>query len=297
MTTPVFERTLPLRLPSFTGRRLLLLIVSAAALPLLFVAAPQTIAPWGVPVALVLVAGALVAEYIDSALGMGYGTTLTPVLLIFGFSPLEIVPAVLLSELLTGLAAGLMHQRDGNVDWRRDRAARQSVLLLGSLTTLGAVAAVYLAVSISKFWATIIISGIVISMALIILATYKRRLPYRPRGLVAIGTLAAFNKSLSGGGYGPLVTAGQVVTGVDAKSAVAVTSVAEAFTCLVGLVAYFVAGKTPLWSLAVPLTLGALLSVPFATATVRRVSQHRMRAAVGGATLVLGVVALLRLVL
>src|SRR6056297_350792 len=46
---------------------------------------------------------AFAAEYTDSTLGMGYGTSLTPILLLLGFSPLEVVPAVLLSELVTGL--------------------------------------------------------------------------------------------------------------------------------------------------------------------------------------------------
>jgi len=39
---------------------------------------------------------------------------------------------------------------------------------------------------------------------------------------------------LSGGGYGPLVTSGQVIFGVPAKSAVAITSLAEGITCLAG---------------------------------------------------------------
>ena len=34
-------------------------------------------------------------EFIDSSLGMGYGTILTPSLLILGFDPLLVVPAVL----------------------------------------------------------------------------------------------------------------------------------------------------------------------------------------------------------
>jgi uncharacterized membrane protein YfcA len=50
--------------------------------------------------------------------------------------------------------------------------------------------------------------------------------------------VAAFNKGLSGGGYGPLVTAGQVVSGLPPKHAVAISSVAESFTCVVGLAAY-----------------------------------------------------------
>ena len=51
---------------------------------------------------------ALVCEYVDSSLGMGYGTTLTPLLLLAGFEPLQIVPCVLLSEFATGLTSTLM---------------------------------------------------------------------------------------------------------------------------------------------------------------------------------------------
>jgi len=39
---------------------------------------------------------AFVCEFIDSSLGMGYGTSLTPILLLMGFHPLQVVPAVLL---------------------------------------------------------------------------------------------------------------------------------------------------------------------------------------------------------
>ena len=43
---------------------------------------------------------AFLAEYVDSTLGMGYGTTLTPVLLLMGYEPMQVVPAVLLSNYL-----------------------------------------------------------------------------------------------------------------------------------------------------------------------------------------------------
>ena len=45
---------------------------------------------------------AFVCELVDSSLGMGYGTTLTPILLLFGYDPIVIVPAVLFSEFLPG---------------------------------------------------------------------------------------------------------------------------------------------------------------------------------------------------
>ena len=47
--------------------------------------------------------------FVDSSLGMGYGTTLTPLLLLMGYEPVEIVPAVLLSECITGVLAGACH--------------------------------------------------------------------------------------------------------------------------------------------------------------------------------------------
>ncbi len=238
---------------------------------------------------------ALACEYMDSSLGMGYGTTLTPVLLLAGFAPLQIVPAVLLSELMTGLAAGVLHQRDGNVDFLHDARARKTTLLLGSLSGIGALLAVWLAVSISKFWLGLFITAIILAMGVIILLTRNRQIPYRASGIVAIGAVAAFNKGLSGGGYGPLVTAGQVISGLPAKHAVAVTSVAESLTCLIGVLGYLAMGQTIAWELAMPLALGALLSVPMATLTVRRSSEATLRGVVGVVTLVLGVVALMKL--
>jgi len=235
---------------------------------------------------------ALTCEYVDSALGMGYGTTLTPLLLLAGFAPLDIVPAILLSEALTGAAAGLLHQRDGNVNFMRDARARRTALLLIALSTIGAIAAATLAVKVSKEMLTLFIATIIIAMGVVILATLNRPFRYRPSGIVAIGAVAAFNKGLSGGGYGPLVTAGQVVSGLPPKNAVAITSVAESFTCVVGLATYLALGRQINWGLTLPLVTGALMSVPIATLTVRRMPEKGLRVIVGVVTLALGALAL-----
>lgn len=239
---------------------------------------------------------ALICEFVDSALGMGYGTTLTPLLLLCGFSPLQIVPCVLLSELVTGLSAGIMHHHDGNVDFLRDATARKTALLLSLLSAVGAVTAVFIAVRISKFWLNGIITIIIISVGITILATIRRQFRYRPAHIVVVGGVAAFNKALSGGGYGPLVTAGQVVSGVSPKQAIAITSLAESWACAVGLVAYFILQKGQLdFYLALPLLLGAVLSVPMATLAVRRLPEQLMKASVGVTTCLLGLFTLCKL--
>ena len=247
-------------------------------------------------VALAVFFAALACEFMDSSLGMGYGTTLTPLLLMAGYEPLQIVPAILLSELVTGLAAGVLHHHDGNVDFLHDGRARRTTLLLALLSGVGALGAVWLAVSISKFWLGLFITAIILAMGVVILLTRNRQIHYRAGGIVTVGAITAFNKGLSGGGYGPLVTAGQVVSGLPAKHAVAVTSVAESLTCLIGVLGYLAMGKTIAWELAVPLAFGALLSVPMATLTVSRSSEASLRGIVGLCTLILGVVALIKLI-
>ena len=238
---------------------------------------------------------AFVCEYLDSSLGMGYGTTLTPLLLIAGFAPMSIVPAVLFSELLTGLAAGILHHHDGNLDLLRDARARRTLALLSLLSGVGALAAVLIAVRLSGHWFGYAIVAIVLAMGVLTLVTARRRIRYRAGGIVAVGLVAAFNKGLSGGGYGPLVTSGQVVSGVPARHAVAITSLAEALTCLVGFCGYLAVKGAPDWGLTLPLAAGALLSVPWATVTVRRLPETWLRAGVGGLTLILGFVSLVKL--
>jgi uncharacterized membrane protein YfcA len=206
------------------------------------------------------------------------------------------VPCVLLSEFITGLSAGLMHHKDGNVDFLRDKQARSAALMLSLLSTIGAVTAVVFAVKVSKFWLTAIIAVIILSVGVVTLATIRRRLRYRRGHMIALGAVAAFNKGLSGGGYGPLVTAGQCVSGMPPKHAVAITSLAESFTCLVGLLAYFVMkGAAIDWTLAAPLCAGAMLSVPMATLTVRRLPEPLMRGSVGVLTLLLGILTAVKL--
>jgi len=177
----------------------------------------------------------------------------------------------------------------------RDRQAQGTALSLGALSVCGVVAAVTLALHIPKFWLTAIIATIILSVGVVILATVRRRLAYRRSHMLVVGAIAAFNKGLSGGGYGPLVTGGQVVSGVAPKQAVAITSLAEALTCLVGLTAYILMGGSVYWALAVPLTVGALLSVPIATLTVRGLPEAFMRASIGVVTCLLGLLAFIKL--
>lgn len=244
-------------------------------------------------VATLIIALAFVCEYIDSSLGMGYGTTLTPLLMMAGFKPLEIVPSLLLSEFVTGLLAGFFHHRHQNVNFRRGTPDFKIAAVMSGCSVVGALLAVAVAIELPQFYLKLYISLIVTAMGLIILFTLKRTFSFSWGKIYFLGSVAAFNKGISGGGYGPLVTGGQILSGVGSKSAVGIASLAEGLTCLVGVVAYFAVSNHSIdWRLAPYLVVGAVLSVPFATLTVKKLRTDRLKLAVGLATLALGLFSL-----
>ncbi len=265
---------------------------------------------------LALVGLAFFAELIDSSLGMGYGTTLTPLLLLFGFEPLQVVPAILMSELVSGLLAGFTHHAVGNVDFKpktmslskiftalREMGVRKSLqkglpmnlkvaLVIASCSIVGTVAAVFLAVSIPKFWLKVYIGALVFVIGVIVIATINKKYAFSWKKVTALGVLASFNKGISGGGYGPVVTSGQLLSGVDGKNAVAITSLAEGLTCLVGVILYYITRSELDWSLAPFLTIGAVLSVYPSVFFVKVIHPKSFKIAVGLLTMLLGLLTL-----
>ena len=273
-------------------------------------------------IALTLIASAFICEYVDSTLGMGYGTTLTPLFLLMGFSPLEIVPAVLLSELVSGILAGICHHKQGNANFKPKiidtpmmpdglsvrgitKLLRKSlplhlkiVCLLTFCGIIGTVAAVVVAVNVPKFWLKLYIGCLVLSMGLVIALCMNKKFHFSWKKVSLIGLLASFNKGMSGGGYGPIVTGGQLMAGVEGKNAVAITSLAEGLTCFVGVIAYILVSKNPVnWHLAPYIVTGAVFAVPLSAKSVHLFKEKTLKIAIASLTIVLGIVTIVRTIL
>ena len=265
---------------------------------------------------LILFIIAFASEFVDSSLGMGYGTTLTPVLIIMGYNPLVVIPAILTSELITGSLAAFMHHRAGNVhfDFRNDpdhrlvkkmrmlgyipRSNASKIALVLAVCSLGgAIIAVFVAINIPKTYLKIFIGVMVLSMGILILLKRNSKPRFSWKKIVGLGVLAAFNKGLSGGGYGPLVTSGQILSGVDTKNSVAITSLAESFTCLVGVCTFLLLGTEFNWTLTLALLAGAVASVPFSTRVVKNLKVKNFTLIVGTATVILGLFTLYKVIL
>jgi uncharacterized membrane protein YfcA len=269
-----------------------------------------TVSVW---VVITIIAVAFLCEYMDSTLGMGYGTTLTPVLLLLGFNPMQVIPAILLSELITGLLAGFVHHREGNVNFRPEttdfskivhqlkalgyvESFRRGIplhlrvaLLLAICSIIGTVTAVFVVFNIPKLWLKLYIGCLVLSMGAVMVICLNKEFKFSWNKITSLGLIASFNKGMSGGGYGPVITGGQILSGIEGKNAVGITSLAEGLTCLVGVITYVLLSKRAInWELAPIIIAGAVISVPFSAVSVKKMSSRNLRLAIAIITIVLG---------
>ncbi len=258
---------------------------------------------------------AVFCEFIDSSMGMLFGTILSPVLVILGFNPLLVVPSLLISQAMGGLIASFFHQRFKNVSFglkvkpvgqvlekikelglfevarrgiSRDLRATLCIAVLGILATIGSV---IVAISIPKKAMEAYIGILVFVMGIILLS--KLRFSYTWKKIFGVGILSAFNKGLSGGGFGPVTTAGQVIAGRNGKASIGATTLAEAPICIAGFLTYLFTKGIADWSLAIYLSIGAVVGAfigPHFTAKFK--DDKKLKKILGVLVLVLGAITL-----
>ncbi len=271
----------------------------------------------GIETAVLIVSGAFLCEFIDASLGMMYGTVLSPVLIIAGFEPVLVVPSILLSQAVGGFTASIFHHRLRNVNLApktvNPRVIANKLFELGciesfkrvttrdfkvsfcvsSLGIVATISAAMVAISIPKAFLKTYIGILVLVMGLILLLGPEFRFSWNK--MVAVGLLSSFNKGLSGGGFGPVVTSGQVIAGRDGKSSVGATTFAEAPICIAGFLTFLITKGMSDWNLLIFLSIGALLGAPLgALLTSKFKSEKRIKIVLGILTLVLGVWTLIK---
>jgi uncharacterized membrane protein YfcA len=244
-----------------------------------------------------LVAFAFLFGIVDASFGMGYGTLLTPMLLIVGFNPLQVIPAVLISQLVGDFLTAFFHHRFENVNLSVGSKDLKVSVMLGALGLVASVIAVLIAVNLPALYLNLYIGISAASLGLLILAAKNRGYSFSWFRLLCIGSFASFNKSLSGGGYGPIVVTGQMLTGVEVKNAIGITALAEGVTCAVAVFMYFFIGKNVDWLLSILLLIGVALSSPVAALIVRKIESKIMKSIIGISTLAIGLLTIFKVLL
>lgn len=227
-------------------------------------------------------------ELVDSGLGMGYGTILTPTLLLLGYSPADIVPTVLLSELLSGFSAAFFHHEIKNVNLSFRGPDLKPALILATGSIAGVTIGVLVAVALPKDVLSMAIGCIIMTSGLFVILLSRKVICYKVWKMILLSIIASFNKAVSGGGYGPLVTSGQILSGVQSRSSVGITSFAEAFTCLLAVSFFLAKGGYINLLLFIPMVTGALISVPFAVFAINKANENHLKILIGALTFSMG---------
>lgn len=228
---------------------------------------------------LILILLALIMEIIDSSIGMMYGTLLSPILIGYGFEPLVIVPAILISQAIGGVSGTLSHQNFNNADFRGLTKDTKIVLAMVIPGLLVVVVGVFAAVNISSFLVKIYISILVIIMSVLCLSPLRYKFAWWKHYVV--GILAAFNKALSGGGFGPVTSTGGIIGGLKSKVSIATTTFAEVCVCLGAFIVYIILLGELNIVLAFALCIGAVVGGLVGPYISSRVSHHKLRKCIG----------------
>ena len=242
----------------------------------------------------VVLIAAFLTGYVDTCVGGGHGTVLTPILILLGFAAAMVVPAVLLSEICIGIVATILNQRVGNIRLSHGEQHRRVLLVLAVCSLVGSFIAVTVAVHAPTKWVNAWIGLIIMAVSVLLLARRGISRELSMRRIAVLGTIAAFNKGLSGGGYGPLLTGGQLLSGVSEKGAVSITPPARGLTGLISVTLYFAAKGHLELNLAAPLVIGSVLAMPAAVSTVAWIEAGLLRKGITIITLVLGVLLVIK---
>ncbi len=256
---------------------------------------------WGI-VGSVLVL-CILFEFLDSAAGMGYGTSFTPLLLLMGYDPMQIVPIIMIQQACAGLSSSWIHRELGNIEWKLKPLSESVrlwliIALTGSGAVVFSITSVYGLLKPAGVWIKLYVCLLLFAMGALSLISLGKDREYRPRRMAFFGALAGFNKGIGGGGYGPVVTIGGLLSGIPAKSMTALTALSEGTVCVVSIVTWFMMlgqGVTIDFVLLPTMILGSVISVLLAPYAVRVLPERLWKGVLPAYCLVIGALTLWKL--
>ncbi|MBU3902221.1 MAG: TSUP family transporter, partial [Candidatus Thermoplasmatota archaeon] len=135
---------------------------------------------------LVLIIMAFIMEIVDSSLGMMYGTLLSPILIGYGFEPIIVIPAILISQAVGGISGTISHHKFKNADFKgltRDTKIMLAMVIPGLFVViLGAFAAV----SLPKIWVKTYIGILVVVMSVLCLSPVRYKFAWWKHYMVGV---------------------------------------------------------------------------------------------------------------
>ncbi len=198
-----------------------------------------------IPVVILLI---FIFDLIDSSAGQGLGTVSAPILIMMGYDPaLEVVPSLVIVAAMSGLVSGWFHHEFENVNYSLKRPLNDETKTVAFTAGVGAIMIVCSTLLVHYFiqppeiFLNTYIAILVIVMGFLGLVRVKgsKKYRFRPKFIVTFAAIAGFNKGVGGGGYGPVLVMGNILSGIYEKTAAALTQTTEGFVSTVGAITFF----------------------------------------------------------
>lgn len=236
---------------------------------------------------IIIILVAIVCEFIDSYLGMMYGTILSPVLLIAGYDPVIVIPSILFSQAMGGFIASYRHNHFKNAVFNiKSKDLKIASVIIG----LGFVAVVFgvmVGVNVPKMFLKLYIGILCLFMGLVVLLKHKFKFSWRK--IMLLGVVSSFNKALSGGGFGPVVVSGLVLSGRESKKAIGTTDFAEAPICIMAFLVWIMINGMFDINMLIYLTIGSCVGGYFGPKMLSKFkSKTKLTKVIGFLALTLG---------
>ncbi|MFH1179868.1 MAG: sulfite exporter TauE/SafE family protein [Candidatus Bathyarchaeota archaeon] len=225
---------------------------------------------------------------IDLSLGMGYGFTVTPLMLLLGFTPQEAVPAVLISSFVGGISSSIWNHRLHNVDFNPKGKAFRIAAFTAGFGVIGAITGVYFSFNLPQRIVGLYIGVVVILSGVLVIYSKNLISSFSWNKMVGISLIGSLNKGLTGSGFGPVITTGAMLSGIDEKASVSIQSLAESAVSIVGTLSYIVMQGYVDYQVAVTMSFGVLLASPLAARIVHQIDGKTLRILVGILALIIG---------
>jgi uncharacterized membrane protein YfcA len=239
----------------------------------------------------------LVSQFVDGALGMGYGTMAASALIAVGLVPPLVSASVHTAEVLTTLVSGVSHVQLGNVDKGITFPLAISGIVGGVLGAY-ALASFVSGAEMKPFaGAILLLLGIVVLLrSLKIKLVVPKSGKYSKKWLLPLGFVAGAVDAIGGGGWGPITTSTLVIKNqTTPRYAIGSVNLAEFFvTVSISLTFGLTLGfQNFLWHITLPLIIGGVLIAPVAAYAARWVSPAFLSVMVGLLLIFEGLIVLL----
>jgi len=196
------------------------------------------------------------------ALALGYGLVASALLVSFlGMDPRDVVPTVLLSQLLLALPLVLTPRRP---------KINFVLKVFLTLTTVLSMALPSLLKGLGSREMVALYSATLAGVVLLYI--FRKRIRLRMRYWVGLfSLLAALDKAIIGGGLSAVFVAMQAMMGIDVRDALMALPVLKAIPVAGTLAGYLIAGMWPSFEASALMTLGALIGTFIARKTVKKI--------------------------